>query len=402
MIMKVFPHGTGEGDKPTRYLVRPDYPGRDTRPPQVLRGDIAVTRALINSIHRKWKYTAGALSWHPGDKVSPEKEEEVMDAFEQVAFAGLEPDQRNILWVRHIHAGHHELHFVIPRLELSSGNDFNACPPGWQKDFDVFRDLFNHREQWARPDDPARIREDLPKKADLFKARMARWGKEIKESDRDRAKEVIHAFLKEKISQGLIRNRADILSALKEAGYLINRAGKDYISIKTQGGDKLRVKGTIYREEWTPKVVIEEESEERQREKTRKVIARLEQDLERVLEKRGNCNRKRYPPKWSHIEQDPRLALPEKKEALDHDRNGTDAQSVFDPIGTELQRQAGALRPAAEKPGGQPDAAPVGIADFEALVQRCQRSVRELAGRIGETEKRRLERETPAPRMRMR
>ena len=97
MIMKVFPHGTGEGDKPTRYLVRPDYPGRDTRPPQVLRGDVAATRALIDSIHRKWKYTAGALSWHPDDKVSPEKEEEVMDAFEQVAFAGLEPDQRNIL-----------------------------------------------------------------------------------------------------------------------------------------------------------------------------------------------------------------------------------------------------------------------------------------------------------------
>ena len=271
MIMKVFPHGTGEGDKPTRYLVRPDYPGRDTRPPQVLRGDVAVTRALIDSIHRKWKYTAGALSWHPDDKVSPEKEEEVMDAFEQVAFAGLEPDQRNILWVRHVHAGHHELHFVIPRLELSSGNDFNACPPGWQKDFDVFRDLFNHREQWARPDDPARIREDLPKKADLFKARLARWDKEIKESDRDRAKEVIHAFLKKKISQGLIRNRADIFLALKEAGYVINRAGKDYISIKTQGGDKLRFKGTIYREEWTPKVVIEEENEEERRGKTREM-----------------------------------------------------------------------------------------------------------------------------------
>ena len=26
MLMKVFPHGTGEGDKPSRYLVRPDYP----------------------------------------------------------------------------------------------------------------------------------------------------------------------------------------------------------------------------------------------------------------------------------------------------------------------------------------------------------------------------------------
>ena len=146
MLMKVFPHGTGEGDKPSRYLVRPDYPGRDTAPPQVLRGDPAMTRALVDSIERRWKFTSGVLSWHPDDKVSEEQEEEVMDAFEQVAFAGLEADQRNILWVRHTHAGHHELHFLIPRLELSSGKDFNACPPGWQKDFDVFRDLFNWRE----------------------------------------------------------------------------------------------------------------------------------------------------------------------------------------------------------------------------------------------------------------
>ena len=74
MLMKVFPHGTGEGNKPTRYLVRPDYPGRDTRPPQVLRGDTAMTCALIDSIERRWKFTSGALSWHPDDKVSPEKD----------------------------------------------------------------------------------------------------------------------------------------------------------------------------------------------------------------------------------------------------------------------------------------------------------------------------------------
>lgn len=133
MLMKVFPHGIGEGDKPSRYLVRPDYPGRDTAPPQVLRGDPAMTRALIDSIERRWKFTSGVLSWHPDEKISEAQEEEVMDAFERVAFAGLEPDQRNILWVRHTHAGHHELHFLIPRLELSSGKDFNACPPGWHK-----------------------------------------------------------------------------------------------------------------------------------------------------------------------------------------------------------------------------------------------------------------------------
>jgi hypothetical protein len=403
--MKVFPHGTGEGSKPTRYLVRPDYPGRKEAPPEVLRGDVGMTCALIDSIPRKWKYTAGPLSWHPDDKVSPEKEEEIMDAFEQVAFAGLEADQRNILWVRHIHAGHHELHFVIPRLELSSGKAFNACPPGWQKDFDIFRDLFNHREQWARPDDPAREREELPIKADLFKARLERWGKEVKESESDKAKEAIHAYLKAKIVQGLVSDRAGILVALKEAGLSINRAGKDYISVKDpESGKKLRFKGAIYREGWTPKTAEPEESEEERWEKTRNIIARLEQDLERVLEKRGTYNRKRYPSKWADVEQQSRLVLPEKQEALNHDRNGKDAQPDLDPTGAEPRRQTGDLRPKAENPGGQPDASPGRLADIGALVQRCQRCVRELADHLGEIEKRRIEREqeTPAPRMRMR
>jgi len=293
MNMTVFPHGTGDGNKPTRYLVRLVYPGRKNNPPEILRGDVAMTCALIDNNTRKWRYTAGALAWHPSEKISPEEEQKVMDAFEQVAFSGLQPDQRYILWVRHTHAGHHELHFVIPRLELSSGKDFNACPPGWEKDFGVFRDLHNHQKNWARPDDPAREREDLPKKADLFKARMERWGKEVKESERDKAKEAIHAYLKGKIAQGLVSNRADILAALKEKGLSVNRAGKDYISVmEPESGKKLRFKGAIYRENWTPKTIIEEESEEERQEKTRKIIANLEKDLDRVLEKRGEYNRK--------------------------------------------------------------------------------------------------------------
>ncbi|MDR3237487.1 MAG: MobC family plasmid mobilization relaxosome protein [Spirochaetia bacterium] len=71
-----------------------DYPGREKNPPEVLRGDPAITRALIDSIDRRWKFTSSVLSWHPDDKVSEEQEEAVMDAFERVAFAGLEPDQR--------------------------------------------------------------------------------------------------------------------------------------------------------------------------------------------------------------------------------------------------------------------------------------------------------------------
>ncbi len=151
MYMKVFPHGKGAGSGPVNYLIRTDYPGRDENPPEVLRGDPETTRELIDSQDRTWKFTAGVLSSAPGDEVTPDKEKELMDSFESVAFAGLQSDQYDILWVRHTHADHHELHFVIPRMELHSGKAYNPCPPGWQKDFDVFRDLFNWREGWVIP-----------------------------------------------------------------------------------------------------------------------------------------------------------------------------------------------------------------------------------------------------------
>lgn len=402
--MKVFPHGTGEGDKPSRYLVRPDYPGRDTAPPQVLRGDPAMTRALIDSIERRWKFTSGALSWHPDEKISEAQEEEVMDAFERVAFAGLEADQRNILWVRHIHAGHHELHFLIPRLELSSGKDFNACPPGWQKDFDVFRDLFNWREGWARPDDPARTRDELPKKADLFKARMARWGKEIHESEHDRAKEVIHAFLKEKVTQGLVRNREEVLSALKEQRLRINREGRDYISvIAPDSGMKMRFRGGFYARGWTPKVAQGEESAEKKKETARRMVARLQPAFERVIEKRAACNIKRYPAKWREFPDEEVLLLPQLQEDTIHDRNRTDADAEFETDGGELQRPADSLQHEAGHAGGQADADSDGIASLETIVHRCQRSVQQLADLVGDLEKRRIERERQnRPRRQMR
>lgn len=404
MLMKVFPHGTGEGDKPSRYLVRPDYPGRDTAPPQVLRGDPAMTRALIDSIERRWKFTSGVLSWHPDERISEEQEKKVMNAFERVAFAGLEADQRNILWVRHTHAGHHELHFLIPRLELSSGKDFNACPPGWQKDFDVFRDLFNWREGWARPDDPARARDELPKKADLFKARMERWGREIRESDRDRAKEAIHAFLKEKVMQGLVRNREDVLNTLKEQGLSINREGRDYISVITpNSGMKMRFKGGFYAAGWTPKVAQDEESEEKKKETARRMVARLQPAFERVIEKRAACNIKRYPTKWKQLPDKEALLLPRIQEDTLHDRNRTDADAKPETDGGKLQRPADGPQHEAGYAGRQADADSDGTAHLEAIVQRCQRSVRQLADLVDDLEKRRIARERQSrPRMRMR
>lgn len=302
MYMKVFPHGQGGGDGPTRYLVRPDYPGRDELPPEVLCGDVETTRDLIDSLDSKWKFTAGVLSWHPDDAVTPEQERRVMDDFEQMAFAGLGPDQRNILWVRHSHAGHHELHFVIPRVELSSGKAFNPCPPGWQKHFDVFRDLHNHREGWARPDDPARARLHTPEHADLHNARLLRWGKTPSKDDRAAAKGAVHQYMQANIEQGLVRNRADMLQTLAGAGLEINRAGKDYITVKDpESGEKLRLKGGIYAEHW--KLELANREVEGQGGTGApgdgipdpETVRRLESEFTRIIDNRAQYNRGRYP-----------------------------------------------------------------------------------------------------------
>jgi hypothetical protein len=207
-----------------------------------------------------------------------------------------------------------------------------------------------------------------------------------------------------KVKQGLVRDREDILRRLREAGMEINRAGKEYITVKDpDSGEKLRLKGGIYAAQWTAKTAEPEPDIDPQER-----IIRLEADLCRVIETRSLCNSKRYPRKKPDVEPEHILTLPKMQEALNHDRNRKDAQPDIDEDGTDVQRQTDGIRPAIAENGGQPDADSGGIARFETVVQRCKRSVRELADLVGEIEKRRIEREqaqqavTHAPRMRMR
>jgi hypothetical protein len=192
------------------------------------------------------------------------------------------------------------LHFVVPRLELASGKAFNAFPPGREKAFGVFRNLHNHREGWARPDDPARARLHTPDHVDLHKARLIRRGKNPGKDDRAEAKEAIHAYLAAKLEQGLVQSREDILAALRGAGLSINRTGKDYITVKDPDSkEKLRLKGGIYGEQWnfaefTGRTAQGQDrtGDAGDREPDPATIRALEQELDRIVEKRAQYNRR--------------------------------------------------------------------------------------------------------------
>ena len=80
MLIKFTSGGRGGGGAVCSYLVDAERMGREHCPPEVVRGDLARTQELIDSIGRQWTYTHGVLSFAPEDAPSVAEQEAAMDA----------------------------------------------------------------------------------------------------------------------------------------------------------------------------------------------------------------------------------------------------------------------------------------------------------------------------------
>jgi hypothetical protein len=309
MIVGFSRHGKGGGKGPTQYITDTQREGRDNAPPDVLRGDPDNTRRLIDSLAFKHKYTSGVLSFAPGETITPEMENKIMDRFEQVAFAGLEQDQYNILWVRHTHANHHELHFVTPRVELSTGKSLNIKPPGTKarQHFDDFRSEVNARYGLADPTDPSRERNVKNPDHELkIAAEALRRGEKPEHNIRD----LIDSVLTQRAEAGLICNRDDVTENVKDLGLEITREGKDYITVQEpESSKKWRLKGPLYARDYKPSRTIEAADQARERDYSRPdptAAKRYAQRVERHIEARAEYHQSRYqrPDKQHRLEHD--------------------------------------------------------------------------------------------------
>jgi hypothetical protein len=254
MLIKFFRNGKGAGAGPVGYLVadkvlayddnRDLIRDADGQPitvtreplPEVLRGNPDRTEALIDASRHQWTYRAGVISFAATDAPTEEQQAEVMDNFERLAFAGLDPPQYEVLWVRHTHEDRVELHFCTPRLELTSGRSLNIAPPGYQNAFDSLRDVMNERHGWADPMELERTQEVRDT---------------IETPTRAQGRDELHAWLQDQISVGLIIDRGSMLDALTDAGFDIPRAGKAYLTAEDPDtGERWRLKGEIFHEDW--------------------------------------------------------------------------------------------------------------------------------------------------------
>lgn len=253
MHIKFLPHGTGNPQRAVVYLLASHDHNGVLRPEvRVLRGNPKLVADLAETLSFVHRYTSGTISWHANDDPSQEEIQAVLDDFERVAFAGMEPDQYSsaAIW----HGGH--IHFFAARVELSSGLSHNMAPPGRQKAFDHLRDYWNYTKGWARPDDPLRARQVQP--GPMIKANLAAI-KRVEADEllnafeaepdfhgREQRKAAIVEWIRGRILSSAINTRQDVISSLAQVG-IVNRVGQDYMSVRVDGEEKpIRLKGTMF------------------------------------------------------------------------------------------------------------------------------------------------------------
>lgn len=314
-MIRFFRHGDGSGRVAVRYLLAAEVAAYDDERrrikgktevrsilPEVLRGDPEQTIALIASNHRKWRYVSGVIAFAAEDQPNDDELASVMDDFERVAFAGLEADQYNSLWIRHTHKGNTELHFIFPRLELYAGAAFNPAPPRSESYFNSFRNYWNSAKGWASPDDPDRQRT---------------LRHVFENEDRAQIRDAIRAHVATKIELREVRNHEDVLAALAElegdgmeikpprpskrtpkkpASKVVMRA------IGSEGTSQTyRLTDRIFHEDWTADEYFASKNQredgiggESLRRPDTGGAERLRRELEKAVDRRASHNRARY------------------------------------------------------------------------------------------------------------
>ena len=94
MHIKFLARGTGSARAAADYLLGArDATGQLREGVEVLQGDPYRVAAVADALAFEHKYTSGVIAWAPDDTPSDAQIGAVIDAFEQTAWAGLEPDR---------------------------------------------------------------------------------------------------------------------------------------------------------------------------------------------------------------------------------------------------------------------------------------------------------------------
>ena len=280
MIVKFFSRGSGGGDSPVNYLLGDD---RDREGASVLRGNIDITKEVINSTDYARRYTSGALSFEESFKdFTDEQKNKIMDGFEETLFAGLEPDQYNITWVQHTDKNERlELNFLIANQELRTGKRLQPFYVGSDmKRVNAFQNVVNLSYRLSDPHDPSKKRLDSPhfsRSANLKGIEKKDYTeKQLELVTHKTAKNELTAHIYELAAAARFRSRNDIQKELERQGMEVKRKSDNFISVKSPKFAKnIRLDDPIFSIDFRPQDYIAMAMRQKQK--------NYEQDKQRIL-----------------------------------------------------------------------------------------------------------------------
>ncbi|MBX8803341.1 hypothetical protein HBA92_21690 [Ochrobactrum sp. MR28] len=127
-------------------------------------------------------------------------------------------------------------------------------------------------------------------------------------TERLQSKEAINQYLIEQIETGAIYDRSSLIVSLEDAGFEINRQGKDYVTaMDTETGEKFRLKGTIYEQDWTVSKQLERTTEREAgagQEADRRTNLERAQEARRELSERIEGRIRHHQERYPRAEQD--------------------------------------------------------------------------------------------------
>lgn len=282
---------------------------------KVIKGDSELTKSIILEASKKfkWSWSSGVLSFceilNYGTMMS------IIKDYERTFFCGLHRDQYNILWVLHIDKKRTELHYIAPRMELSTGKSFN--PYYVYRDFgkkDIYQEYIN--QKWG-------LSSYLDNKR-LVSGSTPKWSE-----GKQTLAEEIDEYLLSKDRNFEISSRNQIIDLLRDLDFELVGMGIDHIVILSDKGEELTLKGPIYSKDFTRGLSLLENDIKREsppkigiqdgdivRESTRN-FTKLERALNEIIAKQTYGNRERYPfpvPKPKQVRKQKSQTIKKDKE----------------------------------------------------------------------------------------
>lgn len=295
MIVKFIPKkGGGSCQATMRYLLGAN---NDREQATVLRGDPKLTQYLADSLDFKHGYTVGVLSFKERD-LQDDLKNAIMDDFERTLFCGMDKEQYNICWIQHQDKDRLELNFVIPKVELRTGKNFNPYYDRIDRQrVNDFKTFTNAHYNLHDPDNPSN-KQAISESMTLPKGKKA-------------IADMIHQGVLASIESGAVASRQDVIDLLTSSGFDIARITDKSISIADpQGGRNLRLKGAIYEKEFagiSPRITAEltARATSYERELTERADTARKR-LETAITERAEYNAKRYRGATARSHQDQR------------------------------------------------------------------------------------------------